>query len=80
MTPDQFADRHACKSGFDPASIDVEPPLFQLLLDGFDTTARGGERVKKNAPLVVRLEAFLKDAAAEWTSARKSAAADKPCS
>lgn len=28
---------------FDPASIEVEPPLFRLLLDGFDMTARKGE-------------------------------------
>lgn len=28
---------------FDPASVDVEPPLFRLLLDGFDMTARKGE-------------------------------------
>jgi hypothetical protein len=28
---------------FDPASIDVEPPLFRLLIDGFEMTARRGE-------------------------------------
>ncbi|MGH6917345.1 MAG: hypothetical protein ACREJ0_06530 [Geminicoccaceae bacterium] len=28
---------------FDPASVTVEPPLFQLLLEGFETTARKGE-------------------------------------
>jgi hypothetical protein len=28
---------------FDPASVSVEPPLFKLLLDGFDMTARRGE-------------------------------------
>lgn len=28
---------------FDPASVRHEPPIFQLLLDGFDMTARKGE-------------------------------------
>lgn len=28
---------------FDPASITVEPPLFRLLLEGFDMTAKKGE-------------------------------------
>lgn len=28
---------------FDPASIEIEPPLFRLLLDGFDMTAKKGE-------------------------------------
>lgn len=28
---------------FDPASVQHDPPLFQLLLDGFDMTARKGE-------------------------------------
>lgn len=29
---------------FDPASVRVEPPLFRLLLDGFDLVAKKGER------------------------------------
>ena len=28
---------------FDPASIQIDPPLFRLLLEGFDMTARKGE-------------------------------------
>jgi hypothetical protein len=28
---------------FDPTSVEVEPPLFRLLLDGFDMTAQKGE-------------------------------------
>jgi hypothetical protein len=28
---------------FDPASVEVEPPLFRLLLDSFDMTSRKGE-------------------------------------
>ena len=28
---------------FDPLSIEIEPPLFRLLLEGFDMTARRGE-------------------------------------
>lgn len=28
---------------FDPASIEVEPPLFRLILEGFEMTARRGE-------------------------------------
>ncbi|MGO7367080.1 hypothetical protein [Rhizobium leguminosarum] len=28
---------------FDPASIAVEPPLFKLILEGFDTTSKKGE-------------------------------------
>lgn len=28
---------------FDPTSVNVEPPLFRLLLEGFDMTARKGE-------------------------------------
>ncbi|MBW3099263.1 hypothetical protein [Pseudohoeflea coraliihabitans] len=28
---------------FDPASVEIEPPLFRLLLEGFDMTSRKGE-------------------------------------
>ena len=28
---------------FDPTSVEIEPPLFRLLLDGFDMTAQKGE-------------------------------------
>lgn len=53
FTPDQLAELRGrvnqfvldtLKSQeFDPASVSVEPPLFKLLLDGFDMTARRGE-------------------------------------
>lgn len=29
---------------FDPATIDVEPPLFRLILESFDMTAKAGEK------------------------------------
>lgn len=53
FTPDQLAELRGrvnqfvldtLKSQeFDPASVSIEPPLFRLLLDGFDMAARKGE-------------------------------------
>jgi hypothetical protein len=39
----QFVLDNLASQEFDPASIDIEPPLFRLVLDGFDMTAGRGE-------------------------------------